>query len=40
MRERPPPRFVLSGLSDEILRGLPDSFQVAFRVVDCNLYRQ
>ena len=40
MCERSPSRFALSGLSDEILRRLPDSFQAAFRVVDCNLFRQ
>jgi len=31
---------VFSGLSDEILRTLPDSFQVAFRFVDCNVTRK
>lgn len=29
----------LSGLSDETLRVLPDSFQVAFSLVGCNLVR-
>jgi len=31
---------VFPGLSDEILRTLPDSFQVAFRFVDCNVTRK